>query len=300
MQASVTRAIIESVLTRLLSAFALACAVFAQQPPAFEVASVKIAEPITPALVQSGRLKMGVSIDARNVRISQFSMLELLCLAFQVKGHQLSAPTWIVTERYDVQAKLPEGASRGQVPAMLQTLLAERFGLRVHRETRDLSVLALVVAKGGHHLTPAAPADSTPQPQIRGGIAVGRDGSFAATGAGGDSQVTPGPGGNLHIENKKMTLRGFVDFINRYCERPVIDATGVEGTYDMQFDVSGEEVRQAARAHGVNVPPSEGPSDPAGVSLASSLQRLGLKLEGRKAPTEVIVIDKVEKVPTEN
>ncbi|HTS66263.1 MAG TPA: TIGR03435 family protein, partial [Candidatus Acidoferrales bacterium] len=131
-----------------------------------------------------------------------------------------------------------------------------------------------------------------------GGVAV-------SSGASGDSRITPGPGGNVHVENKKMTMAGFASAIDRYSDRPVIEMTGLTGAYEMEFDVSGEEVRTAARAHGFAVPPpaegsSESASDPAGVSLAASLRRLGLRLEPRKAPVEVIVIDAVEKVPTEN
>ena len=99
-------------------------------------------------------------------------------------------------------------------------------------------------------------------------------------------------------------MAGFADFINRYCERPVVDMTQLEGAYEMEFDISGEEVRAAAQAHGVTLPPrpegGEGASDPTGVSLASSLKKLGLKLEARKMPAEVIVVDEARKVPTEN
>ena len=289
--------------TRFPAVLALACACFAQTP-AFEVASVKPSEPITPAMVQSGRLHIGVSIDSLHVRISQFSLYELIALAYQVKGHQISGPDWMVTERYDIQAKLPEGSRRGQVPAMMQTLLAERFGMRVHREKRELSVYALAVANGGPRLKPSA-EDVTPQAAegpIQGGTTVSAGGAAISTGAAGDSKITPGQDGNLHIENKKMTLARFADFIGRYSELPVVDSTGLKGTYEMEFDVSGEEVRNAARAHGVAVPPpaGEGASDPSGVSLASSLRRLGLKLESRKALAELLIIDKVEKVPTAN
>ena len=80
--------------------------------------------------------------------------------------------------------------------------------------------------------------------------------------------------------------------------------TGIPGTYDLEFDVSAEEMRNAARSHGANLPPapggSEGATDPAGVSLFASLQKLGLKLEPRTAPIEVLVVDKADKVPTEN
>ena len=100
--------------TRFPAVLALASAAFAQTA-AFEVASVKRAEPITPAMVQSGRLHMGVTIDSLHVRISQLSLYELTALAYQVKCHQISGPDWMVTERYDIQAKLPEGSRRGHV-----------------------------------------------------------------------------------------------------------------------------------------------------------------------------------------
>jgi len=282
---------------------ALACAALAQTP-AFEVASVKQSEPITPAMVQSGRLHIGVTIDALNVRISQFSLFDLTVLAYQVKTHQVSGPSWMITERYDIQAKLPEGGRRGQVPAMLQNLLAERFGMRIHRETREFNVYALVVARNGAHLTPSSEDTAPPASgdQIRGGTSVGPGGTMTRSGPGGNSRITPGAGGNLHIETAHMTLTAFADFITRYCELPVVDMTGLQGAYDLELDISGEEVRSAARAHGAVLPPSgtDAASDPSGVSLTSSLQKLGLKLESRKAPAEVIVVDSVEKVPTAN
>jgi len=238
-----------------------------------------------------------------NVRISKFSMYELMMLAFQVKGHQLSGPDWMVTERYDIQAKLPEGGRRGQVPAMMQTLLAERFGMRTHRENRDLNILALVPAKGGPRLAEAPAEESAgPSGQIRGGIAVDASGTASTIGQGRNVQLAPAPGGNIHITAKKTSMAGLVDAIARYCELPLINMTGIEGTYDMELDVSAAEVRAAARSHGVSVgpEPTDGASDPAGVSLPRSLEKLGLKLEARKAPVEVIVIDRIDKVPTEN
>ena len=250
---------------------------------------------------------MGVTIDALNVRISKLSMFELIALAFQVKGHQISGPTWMVTERYDIQAKLPEGGKRGQVPAMLQTLLGERLGLRYHKETRELNMYALVVAKSGARLKTAAEEPDTaaapaPGGQIRGGASVGPGGTITSSGPGGAMRVTPGAGGNLHIESKNATMAGFVSFIGRYFDLPLVDMTELKGNYEIECDVSGEEVRTAARSHGVTVPPptADAASDPAGVSMRASLEKMGLKLETRKVPAEVIVVDKVEKIPTEN
>jgi uncharacterized protein (TIGR03435 family) len=128
---------------------------------------------------------------------------------------------------------------------------------------------------------------------------------MSRSGPGGSSQVTPGPGGNLHFAVKKMTLKVLADLINPYCDQPVFDMTELKGSYDLELDISGEEVRSAARAHGASIPqPAAGASseasEPASVSLAASLEKLGLKLEGRKAPAEVIVVDKAERVPTAN
>lgn len=290
---------------RIFAALGLACSALAQGP-SFEVASVKRSEPITPELVQSGRLQIGVSIDARNVRLNKMSLFDMTMLAYQVKAHQVVAPSWTTTERYDIQAKLPEGASRGQVPAMLQALLAERLGMKIHKETREFNVLALVEAKGGHKLKPSAPEDpAAPKPEpsapIRGGIAVGPGGVQTRSGPGGDSRITPGPNGGEHVETKKMTMRSLGEFLNRFCDRPVVDMTGVSGLYDAEFDISGEELANAARAHGAVIARrSDQPSDPTGASLKASLEKLGLRLEGRKTPLEVIVVDAAQKVPTEN
>jgi uncharacterized protein (TIGR03435 family) len=292
---------------RIWAAMALACAAWAQAP-AFEVASVKMAEPITPEMVQSGRLQMGVTIDAHYVRINKLSLLELVSLAYQVRGHQLSVQPWMTMQRYDIQAKLPEGAARREVPAMVQTLLAQRLGLKAHRENRDLKVYALVVAKDGPKLKGVAedPAAAPPGPggQIRGGLAVSPSGQIATVGPGGDSRVTPGANGNLHVESRKITMQRFVDFINRYCDLPVLNMTGLEGTYDLEVDISGDEVRTAARSKGLAVTTpattADAASDPSGVSLRESLQKLGLRLEGRRMPVEVLVVDDALKVPTEN
>lgn len=254
-------------------------------------------------MVQSGRLNIGVTIDSNHVRISKLSLSDLVRLAYQIKSYEYSGPAWMNTQRYDVQATLPDGAQRAQVPAMLQTLLAERFHLVVRREQREIPVYALIVAKDGHRLKAAPIPDGVASaPQVRGGATVAGT-STVRSGPGGDSRVTPGPGGNLHIEGAHMTLPAFADLLNNYTERPVLNMTGIAGTYDLEFDVSAEEMRNAARSHGANLPPApsvEAATDPAGVSLFASLQKLGLKLDPRKAPVQVLVVDKAEKMPTEN
>jgi len=267
---------------------------------------VKMAEPITPELVQSGRLQMGVTIDQYYVRIKQLSLMELVALAYQLKSHQFTVQPWMKNQRYDIQAKMPEGAPRRQVPAMVQNLLEQRLGLKTHRENREVRVYGLVVAKDGPKMKAAAPEDPAAAPaaggQIRGGLAVGPGGQVATMGVDGNAQMTPGPGGNMHIESKRMTMQRLVNAIGRYCELPLLDLTNLEGAYEVAVDVSGAEIRNVARMNGavIRTPASEEAPDPSGVSLRASLEKLGLRLEVRKMPVEVLVVDDALKVPTEN
>src|ERR1035438_4785625 len=124
------------------------------QAPAFEVASVKPSEPITPAMVASGKLHAGMKIDGKRVDIGNASVMQLICRAYDVKSYQVSGPSWmqaagLTGQRFDIVANLPEGATKEQVPQMLQGLLAERFKLAIHRDSKDQAVYAMVVAKGG-------------------------------------------------------------------------------------------------------------------------------------------------------
>src|ERR1017187_7513788 len=115
------------------------------QTPAFEVASIKPSEPITPAMIASGKLHAGMKIDGKRVDIGNFGMMQLICKAYDVKSYQVSGPSWLKVvgmsgQRFDIVANLPEGATKEQVPQMLQALLAERFKLVIHRETKDQPV----------------------------------------------------------------------------------------------------------------------------------------------------------------
>ena len=114
------------------------------QTPAFEVASIKPSEPITPAMVASGKLHAGMKIDGKRVDIGNFALMQLICKAYDVKTYQVSGPSWLQAvglagQRFDIVANLPEGATKEQVPQMLQNLLAERFKLVMHQATRRSS-----------------------------------------------------------------------------------------------------------------------------------------------------------------
>ena len=316
-----------------------AAALYAQTPaaaPAFEVASIKAVDMPGPAQAASGKIHVGMKIDAARVDIGLFSLTDLICKAYDVKKFQVSGPDWLGTQRFDVIAKMPEGATKDQVPQMLQTLLAERFKLIIHKEKKDQSVYALVVAKGGAKMKEAAPLPgAAPAAPAEGAAPTEAGGPAAPPASTGSSEVTfkasaggavvnDGKGGQqkismvdgkIHIENSRASMTEFAEGLSGLVDRPVVDQTELKGFYQMTLELTVQDMMNAARKAGVNVPgaPPSGsaagadagrPADAAGDSTPSSiftsLQNLGLKLEPRKLPVDLIVVDKAEKMPTDN
>ena len=255
---------------------ALACAAFGQTagtPLSFEVASVKPASaPIATkdaytegynAGMRAAMAAQGVRIVGQRVTIIDNTLKDLIRLAYQVKEYQISGPAWMATEKHEIAANMPAGANRSQVPEMLQALLAERFHLKLHRETRKMAVYALAVGKGGLKLTATtAPASG------RGG--AGWVGSVSSNG---------------RVGAKDSSIAAFASLLSKATDRPVIDMTGLAGSYDFDLTYTPELSATAAEA---------------GPTLAAALEQLGLKLEKREMQMDVLVIDGADKVPTEN
>lgn len=290
----------------------------AQTPPlqkpaaalAFEVASIKPAEPLSAERMMAGQQHISVNVDAARVDFSDVSLAELIRAAYRVKLYQISGPDWMTTSRFDVVAKLPEGAKADQVPEMLRTLLEERFHLALHSSSKEMPVYALVAGKDGSKLKESSPDDATDGT----GSAVG--GSPAGGGAGnravspmstsgpnGSSTMSAGPNG-LHVDLKNMTIASMLDWLSRFTDRPVVDQTGLTGRYDLTLDVSRDEMLNAARAAGMVVDSNrrapEGAADPGGDSVFGSVQKAGLKLEPRRLPLTLLVVDHLDKTPTGN
>ena len=289
----------------------------------FEVASVKPAAPLNAGQILSGQAHVGIRIDAARVDIGSMSLADLIRVAYRVKAYQVSGPDWMGSERFDVLAKLPEGASREQVPEMLQALLAERFKLTVHRESKEHAVYALVAGKNGPKLkesppdadapagggAPTALEDANPQVRLSG---RGENTQVSISGGQfGTAHMSMGSDGTMHLEAPKMTMAALADTLSRFFDRPVLDLTEIKGTYQVVMDLSMEDLRNAARNFGMMAPGLGGgrggerpaanaASDPGGLSIFAAVQQLGLKLEPRKVPLEAIVIDHLEKAPTEN
>jgi len=302
---------------RMTAGLALAAGAALGQTASFEVASVKPAAPLDRGQILSGQMHVGMKIDAARVDIGSMSLADLIRVAYRVKPYQVSGPDWMASERFDVLAKMPEGATREQVPEMLQALLAERFKLTVHRESKEQAVYALVVGKNGPKLKESAPDADAPtttddvNPQVR---VSGRGENTQVSISGGQigtAHMSMGPDGTMHLEAPKMNMAAFADTLSRFFDRPVVDLTELKGTYQVALDLSMEDLRMAARTVGIMrpglgggrggaQPPADAASDPAGMSIFAAVQQLGLKLEPRKTPLELIVIDHLEKTPTEN
>src|SRR5450631_802917 len=126
----------------------------AAQPKTFDVASVKPSPPLDmakmQASMQSGKMpNFGAHVSTSRAEYNFMALRDLIATAYKVKPYQVTGPSWITTERFDVVAKMPEGASKDDAPGMLRALLEERFKLKVHLDTQEHPVLALVVGKGG-------------------------------------------------------------------------------------------------------------------------------------------------------
>jgi uncharacterized protein (TIGR03435 family) len=204
--------------------------------------------------------------------------------------------------RNRIQAKLPDGATKDQVPAMLQALLAERFKLVVRREFKEETVYALLAGKDGPKLQEAAPDAPTSDKPFPNG--------FGGRSLVGVQESADGPRtfsmlkGVMLFEAEKITMPDLALTLMPYVDNtPVVDMTGLKGAYRIALQVPGNSVRFGAR-NGMG-PAAEAGGTPAEASdlsssILASVQNLGLKLERRKAPVERIVVEHLEKVPTEN
>jgi uncharacterized protein (TIGR03435 family) len=280
---------------RPLAALAFAPLAFGQALPQFEVASIKAS-----AEGAAYTVNIGVHIDGAQVTCTYLSLKDYVRMAYDVKEYQVVSPEWMASERFDIKARLPEGSKGGELRDMLKSLLADRFHMKVHKDSKDFPVYALVVDKAGPKLKES--------PVEEGDVKVAN-----VTASGGPQGVTVSLGNGSFftfadnkLEGKKLDMPRFAETMARFTDRPVVDMTGLKGNYDFELKLSDEDfnamrIRSAITA-GVILPPQAMKllELSSGDSLHSALQSLGLKLEARKAPLEVLVVDSSDKMPTDN
>jgi uncharacterized protein (TIGR03435 family) len=237
----------------------------------FEVASVKPAAPCC-APGQWRESKVGDDrIDFRYVTVRY-----CIAAAYRLKEYQVFGPAWINEARFDIVAKAAEGTRREQLPEMIQTLLAERFKLEVHREKREFNVFTLVVGKDGPKLK-----ESPPESENQGGANFGISMSGAGVG---------------RLEARRADMVALANTLPRFVGRPVVNLTELSGRFDFELEFSPADVK----GMGIALPTATTASAEFGMSIFTSIQKVGLKLESQKLPLDAIVVDRGEKTPTEN
>jgi uncharacterized protein (TIGR03435 family) len=244
-----------------------ACAVAFAQEPAFDVASVTVAK---------GTRTSGYShqITPTGLTMLHVSMGYCLRLAYDIHtAYELVGPAWLdppAESEYDVVAKVDRPVTPEQIEAMLRTLLAARFQLRVHREKRDLPVYALVTTKPSPMLRRSTSGD---KPKLR----------------SGDKPY------QMLFEH--FSMRQFALQLGPpWTARPVIDRTNLDGSFDFELDTS----RYVLDDSGKPILDYRGAIDMEGALIRALPEQLGLALKPQRSPYDVLVVDHVEKIPLAN
>lgn len=271
----------------------------------FEVASVKPAGPQHdgPSVYRGGP----GTADPERITFERIGLLSMIRYAYNPPGDynglhsldsdQVSGPPWLSTELFFVDAKVPPGTTKEQLMLMWQDLLAERFHLKIHFTTKEFTVYELTVAKNGPKLKKAGEGPQKLEP------------GFRVPPPGAKSAVSFAVPRNVHLTFRDASMADLIGqlrwplselggqaYANTATQGKVIDKTGLTGLYDFTFEYAG-----LPNPGGSHPPPlPDGQTDTAPF-LAEALQaQLGLKLEEKKAKLEVLVIDHVDRVPTEN
>jgi uncharacterized protein (TIGR03435 family) len=240
----------------------------------YEVASIKPNK-------SNGQGSYGITTAPDGLTATNTPLIMLIQSAYGIfnRDRIVAAPGWVDTERYDVAAKIEASVvddlqkrSPNQISAarnqMLQALLADRFMLALHRETRELPVYSLVVAKNGPKIHRSKTDDVVAGSNGRGGRAPGMTAK------------------NGSIKGHSVTLASFADFLAAQLSRPVLDRTGLTSLYDLDLQWTPDD-------NELQSPPGSAPNGPA--IFTAIQEQLGLKLESGKGPVEVIVIDHIER-----
>jgi uncharacterized protein (TIGR03435 family) len=296
----------------------------------FDVASVRPSPaPDMKAMIaglQAGKLPNSVRINGSRATFTYESLNDLIMYAYKLQRYEISGPEWMVTDRFDIDARLPDGATKDDVPEMLRALLKERFNLTTHNELQEQPVLALVIGKGGSKLKestekPVALDESeplkdgetqkdTPDGPIR--LLKNADGSTTYNmGVRGTFTLKyDDESSSMHMGASSITMKGFAVMMNSLGAgqgRQIVDMTAVTGNYQAAADFSLMDLMASLSSQGINLPTRPGSgggsgeaTDPeGGATVSAALEKLGLKLEKSRAKVGRLVVDHVEMTPTE-
>lgn len=263
-------------MVRLTVPFALAMALAAAgqtAPPEFVAASVK---PSPPGAEYGGMRGGPGTSSPGQIEYSATTLRAVTSRAYGLQRFQIVGPAWFDQQRYDIVAKIPPGTTAPQFQLMLQGLLADRFRMQCHKENRTASISELTVAKSGLKMRESSPQNvGPPEP--------------GATAPPVGARWTQGfSDGKIEVMANRVSMRQIIVWLSDQTGREIVDKTGLTGTYDVAISWT----RQGGT----------GPDDiSVGNTIESALEKyLGLKLVSRKEPVEMLVIDRLERMPTEN
>jgi uncharacterized protein (TIGR03435 family) len=261
----------------------------AEAPLAFEVASVKPASSSDGSVGSSMRGGPGTS-DPERITFTNVTLIAVILRAYAVKPYQVTGPDWLSSARYDLTAKVPAGATKEQCNLMLQRLVADRFRLKLHHESKELRGYELVRGKNEPKLKPSdetgpdvVPTEA-PKTDANGFPQLTAPGLVLMEGLRGTAVVS-------FLAARAQPLSALVNLLSNEFRMPVADQTGLHG----KFDFNLEYAPQAPGAVAI-----ESPDDSAANLLSAVPQQLGLKLIPKDVPVDMLIVDSADKIPTEN
>jgi uncharacterized protein (TIGR03435 family) len=204
-----------------------------------------------------------ISIEPGSLTLRNVILRSCIKWAYGVADYQITGPAWLGTQRYDIMGKAGSPASAEQLKQMLQALLASRFSLALHRETKELPVYELMVAKSGAKLTKAE--------------------------GEGESSMRPGEGDLVYHNYSMAEFAEKLPGIPFRVDRAVVDKTRLTGLYDFKLKIAGNAAEMKS-----GLEHADGPL------VFDVLQQIGLRVQARKDPVEILIIDRAEKNPVEN
>lgn len=266
----------------------------AQTPtsPSFEVATVKPNKSGEPFIRM--QVLAGGRVDAQNMPVAELIRMAYGVQPFQVEG----GPGWINTDRFDITAKseteFPSAGPGQALRPMMRSLLAERFGLKVRRETKEMPIYALIVARTDGKLGPKLNPSTVDCAALR-GRGAGRGGPPPPPGPGERPEcgIFGGPG---IMAAGDVPLNQIADMLSGRVRRLVVNKTGLTGNYSFDVQFTPDQLPPPGTA----LPPGAPPIDPNGPSLFTAVQeQLGLKLDSQRGPVEMLVIESISQPTTD-
>jgi uncharacterized protein (TIGR03435 family) len=281
-------------------------------PASFEVASVKPSDPNASGVL--GSMPSMRPQGAGGIAISNTPLRLLVRMAYGLQDFQIvGGPSWQMSSKFDISAKAPEGTTKGtqDLLPMMKTLLADRFKIKTHTETRELPIYALVLARSDGKLGPALKpsssdcSDPTAAQKRAEDLAKGGGANLLSMMAKGETipcmimpAINPSnPSGGFGLRGNGQAMTAVTQFLTQITGRIVQDKTGLTGLYDFELKFDPQVLMAMLPQLGINVPAAATANlpPPDSPALLDALpEQLGLKLDSQRGPVEVLVIDSAE------